>query len=84
MQYCHYISDAGIQNLFGKEMGQSLRHLDLYSCHELTDASLDILFDNSKSLKFLDIQECNKINTKKVDHIKANYQNCLIRFTLSP
>lgn len=84
MQYCHYISDAGIQNLFGNEMGQSLRHLDLYSCHELTDASLDILFGNSKSLKFLDIQECKKINTEKVDHIKAKNQNCLIRFALSP
>ena len=82
VKFCHLISDYGVGLLF-KESSRihfTLKELDLYSCHELTDKFLDnLLENNSKTLMKLDIGGCDKLSKEKIDHFKDEWSHCVVK-----
>jgi len=83
LRYCHLITNYGIQQLFSKNMGNSLKKLDLFSCHEISDGSLDVIYEHTLCLMFLDLGECHKLTKVRVNQLKLSLNNCQINFNIT-
>jgi len=84
LRFCHLITDHGINQLFLHSVGNTLKLLDIYSCHEVTDNTLEVLASNASCLKKLDIGACNKLTSDKVESVKTELVNCEINFEILP
>lgn len=82
LRFCHHIDDNGIQQLFLHNVGKTLQFLDIYSCHEITDHTMDMILANTSCLRKLDIGACNKLTPKKVDFLKHQLPGCHIHFEI--
>ncbi|XP_065655526.1 F-box/LRR-repeat protein 12 [Hydra vulgaris] len=69
LRFCHLITDDGIRKLFHGSVGETLRMLDIFKCHELTNNTLDVIIKQSKSLRLLDIGGNNKYTDSKVREV---------------
>lgn len=81
LRFCHLITDAGITELL-KEVGnarKTLKYLDLFSCHEITNRSLDIILLNATVLKVLDIGACKKVTLEKLEELKRDLPECIVK-----
>lgn len=82
VKFCHNITDYGVGLLFkeSSRIRNSLRNLDLYSCHELTDKFLDTLLKiDTKNLIQLDIGGCNKLSREKINIFKDAWSHCNVK-----
>lgn len=82
LRFCHLIDDNGIKQLFLHNVGKTLQLLDIYSCHEITDRTLDLILDNTSCLIKLDIGACNKLTHEKVKVIREQLTDCHIHFEI--
>merc|ERR1712080_169278 len=82
LRFCHLIDDHGIKQLFLLNVGKTLQTLDIYSCHEITDHTLEMILINTSCLRKLDIGACNKVTHKKVEFLKHQLVNCHIHFEI--
>ena len=76
LRFCHLVTDHGINNLFSSGIGKTLKVLDIYSCHEVTDESLDTIMKYAKCLHTLDVGCCNKLTALKLDELKGLLVDC--------
>lgn len=84
LRFCHLITDHGINQLFLHNIGKTLKMLDIYSCHEVSDASLEAIASSASCLQRLDIGACNKLTPEKVEQVKLQLTHCLIHFEILP
>lgn len=80
-QFCHLITDNGVGFLF-KESSRTrttLKRLNLYSCHELTNKCLEIIELEANNLLQLDIGGCAKISIQRVELFKETLLQCDVR-----
>ena len=81
-QFCHLITDYGAGHLFkeSSKTRKTLKNLNLYSCHEITNTFLDNLVEiGDKNLTRLDIGGCNKLSKEKIDHFKERWSHCIVK-----
>ena len=82
VKFCHHITDYGVGLLFKdfSRIHKTLKKLDLYSCHELTNKFLDTLLGNgSMNLTQLDIGGCNKLSKEKIDLFRDEWSHCVVK-----
>jgi len=82
LRFCHSIHDQGMKNLFMQNIGSTLKTLDIYSCHEVTDETLELISKNASCLLHLDIGACNRLTQERVDSLKEELPKCHIDFYL--
>lgn len=81
LRFCHLITDAGVVELL-KESGRArrtLKYLDLFSCHEITDKSLEVISLNAVALRSLDVGACKKVSQKKLEGLRADLPDCTVK-----
>lgn len=84
LRFCHLITDHGINQLFLHSVGKTLKLLDIYSRHEVTDNTLEMIVTSTSCLQKLDIGACNKLTSAKVESVKSELVNCNIHFEILP
>jgi len=85
LRFCHLVTDYGVSQLFKPNnagAGKSLKKLDLYSCHALTDKSLvSIITVDASQLRELNIGACSKMTEEKKEAFKMAYPDCVLHDT---
>ncbi|KAL9702337.1 hypothetical protein quinque_005855 [Culex quinquefasciatus] len=66
---CYKITDLALQK--GFSFGE-LKELHLARCSMLTEAGIEALVTNNKSIEYLDLSECPNVNDHCIDLITAN------------
>ncbi|XP_058463308.1 F-box and leucine-rich repeat protein 13-like isoform X2 [Malaya genurostris] len=66
---CYKITDLALQKAI---KFSELKELHLARCSQITEAGIESLAKNNKSVEFLDLSECSLVNDKCIDLITTN------------
>ena len=80
LRFCHLLTDYGINELFRDTActRKTLRKLDLYSCHELTDKCFENVIKGNQ-LTDLNVGGCIKLTKEKVECFKELFPECVLQ-----